>query len=115
MAKKKIINEANSMSLAEELLESTGQVPKSNNKESSGDSKPKQSSTGTDYAWERFAFICDRTLVAKVKAIATKEKVTIRDLMEYMMSQGIGRYEKKNGPIDTGVEIPNKKRLKDIM
>ena len=99
MAKKKIINEANSMSLAEELLESTGQVPKSNNKESSGDSKPKQSSTGTDYAWERFAFICDRTLVAKVKAIATKEKVTIRDLMEYMMTNSINSYEAKHGKI----------------
>ncbi|KWW28289.1 MAG: Uncharacterized protein AUK63_1975 [bacterium P3] len=115
MAKKKITNEANSMSLAESFLESTGQSTKRVDVESSGRGDSNQSAASKDYSWERFAFICDRSLVAKVKAIATKESVTIRDLMEYMMSQGIARYEKKNGAIDTGIEVPDKKRLKDIM
>lgn len=109
MAKKKISNEANGMSLADELLESTGQMSKNSR------NNIRKQSSANDYNWERFAFICDKCLVAKVKAIAAKEGVTIRELMEYMMSQGIARYEKKNGSIDAGIEVPDKKRLKDIM
>ena len=67
------------------------------------------------YEWERFAFICSKTLVAKVKAIASKEEVTIRELMEYMVTQGVIRYEKKHGVIDVPESVGVKKRLKDIM
>lgn len=114
MAKKRIVNPANSISLAESFLEITDQSSKSVAKElPEGDSKP--SSVITDYSWERFAFVCDKTLVAKVKAIATNEGLTIRELMEYMMTQGIARYEKKNGSIKTDVKVSAKKRPKDIM
>lgn len=115
MAKKKIENPANKLNLRKSFLEGSGQAPKSDGKDPSENDTPRQSSSNTDYSWERFAFICDKTLVAKVKAIATKEDITIRELMEYMMTQGITRYEKKNGAVDTGIETSGKKRLKDIM
>ena len=115
MVKKKIENPANKLNLRKSFLEGTGQVPKSDDKDPSGNDRPRQLSSNTDYSWERFAFICDKTLVAKVKAIATKEDITIRELMEYMMTQGITRYEKKNGAVNIGIETSGKKRLKDIM
>ena len=72
-------------------------------------------SESSKYTWERFAFICDKITVAKVKAIAAKESVTIRELMEFMMNQVIARYEKKNGTIEVTVDTPSKKCLKDLL
>lgn len=49
--------------------------------------------------YTRFNFICDKELVRKVKAVATKEGITIRQIMEKSMTDWLAKYEKKNGPI----------------
>ena len=99
------------LNMAEEAYNSAGIV--ANDPKPASDQLKK--SAQSDYEWERFAFICGKTLVAKVKAIASKEGVSIRELMEYMMSQGIMRYEKKHGTIEVSVSANVKKRLKDLM
>ena len=97
--------------MAEEAYNSAG-IPVTGGKPSSENTKK---AAPSNYDWERFAFICSKMLVAKVKAIASKEGVTIRELMEYMMSQGIMRYEKKHGIIEVSISTDKKKRLKDLM
>ena len=57
----------------------------------------KKDDEGKDYT--RFNFICDKELVRKVKAVATKEGITIRQIMEKSMTDWLAKYEKKNGPI----------------
>lgn len=47
--------------------------------------------------WKHFSFICSVALVDKIQAIAHKEGFTIRALMEYLMRQGIDKYEAKHG------------------
>ena len=48
---------------------------------------------------KHFSFICSVELADKVQAIAHKEGVTIRALMEYMRRQGVATYESKNGKV----------------
>jgi len=74
----------------------------------------KKSVKQTVYDWDRFCFICDKVLVAKVKAIAEKEGLSIRELMEHMITIGISRYERKNGAVNVDVPI-SKKKIKDII
>ena len=57
----------------------------------------KQNIEGKDYT--RFNFICDKELVRKVKAVASKEGFTIRQIMEKSMTDWLDKYEKKNGPV----------------
>lgn len=57
----------------------------------------KQDDEGKDYT--RFNFICGKELVRKVKAVATKEGITIRQIMEKSMTDWLTKYEKKNGPV----------------
>ena len=52
-----------------------------------------------DDPWKHFSFICSVELADKVQAIAHKEGVTSRALMEYMMRQGVATYEAKNGKV----------------
>ena len=52
-----------------------------------------------------FSCICDKDLIAKVRAIAWQEHMTVRAVVESMFSKCIAKYEKKRGPIQ--VE-PNK-------
>lgn len=66
------------------------------------------------YGWDRFCFVCDKSLIAKVKTIAEKEGLTIRELMEHMITIGINRYERKNGTVNVDVPIL-KKKIKDIL
>ena len=50
-----------------------------------------------DMPWKHFSFICSVELVDKIQAIAHKEGFTIRALMEFLMRQGIDKYESKHG------------------
>ncbi len=67
------------------------------------------------YRWDHFSFICDKVLIAKVKAITAKENITIRELMEYTIKQMLYKYEKKHGTLHIDIDIPPKKNVKDIM
>lgn len=49
-----------------------------------------------DTPWKHFSFICSVELVDKIQAIAHKEGFTIRALMEFLMRQGIDKYESKH-------------------
>ena len=48
-----------------------------------------------------FSCICDSRLIAQVRAIAWKEHLTVRAVVESMFSKCIAKYEKKHGPIQT--------------
>ena len=109
MAKKKIVNPANNMSLAESLLESTGQsVPKKDKVKSSESPQPL-----TDTSWTHFTVICNDELVEKIKAIAQKEGFTIREVVEKFFRNGISSYEGKHGRI---IVKPRKKQnIDDVL
>ena len=46
-----------------------------------------------------FSCICDKDLIAKVRAIAWQEHLTVRAVVESMFTKCIVKYEKKRGPI----------------
>ena len=46
-----------------------------------------------------FSCICDKDLIAKVRAIAWQEHLTVRAVVESMFSQCIAKYEKKRGSV----------------
>ena len=46
-----------------------------------------------------FSCICDKDLIAKVRAIAWQEHLTVRAVVESMFTKCICKYEKKRGPI----------------
>ena len=46
-----------------------------------------------------FSCICDKDLIAKVRAIAWQEHMTVRAVVESMFTKCICKYEKKRGPI----------------
>lgn len=46
-----------------------------------------------------FSCICDFKLIDQVRAIAWKEHMTVRAVVESMFSKCIAKYEKKNGPV----------------
>lgn len=48
-----------------------------------------------------FSCICNSKLIAQVRAIAWKEHLTVRAVVESMFSKCIAKYEKKHGPIQT--------------
>lgn len=48
-----------------------------------------------------FSCICNSKLIALVRAIAWKEHLTVRAVVESMFSKCIAKYEKKHGPIPT--------------
>ena len=47
-----------------------------------------------------FSCICDSKLIAQVRAIAWKEHMTVRAVVEKMFSTCISKYEKKHGVIE---------------
>ncbi|MBR1400786.1 MAG: hypothetical protein IJ562_04245 [Prevotella sp.] len=51
-----------------------------------------------------FSCICNKDLIAKVRAIAWQEHLTVRSVVESMFSKCIAKYEKKRGPIQI---VPN--------
>ena len=46
-----------------------------------------------------FSCVCDKGLIAKVRAIAWQEHLTVRAVVESMFTKCIAKYEKKRGPI----------------
>ena len=54
-----------------------------------------------------FSCICDKDLIAKVRAIAWKEHLTVRAVVESMFSKCIAKYEKKRGPIQIEPNRPS--------
>ena len=46
-----------------------------------------------------FSCICDKDLIAKVRAIAWQEHMTVRAVVESMFSKCVTKYEKKRGTI----------------
>ena len=47
-----------------------------------------------------FSCICDSKLIAQVRALAWKEHMTVRAVVEKMFSTCISKYEKKHGAIE---------------
>jgi len=54
-----------------------------------------------------FSCICDKDLIAKVRAIAWQEHLTVRAVVESMFSKCIAKYEKKRGPIQIEPNKPS--------
>ena len=54
-----------------------------------------------------FSCICDKDLIAKVRAIAWQEHMTVRAVVESMFSKCITKYEKKRGPIQIEPNRPS--------
>ena len=54
-----------------------------------------------------FSCICDKDLIAKVRAIAWQEHMTVRSVVESMFSKCIAKYEKKRGPIQIESSQPS--------
>ena len=54
-----------------------------------------------------FSCICDKDLIAKVRAIAWQEHLTVRAVVESMFSKCIAKYEKKRGPIQIEPSQPS--------
>ena len=54
-----------------------------------------------------FSCICDKDLIAKVRAIAWQEHMTVRAVVESMFSKCIAKYEKKCGPIQIELSQPS--------
>ena len=53
-----------------------------------------------------FSCICDKDLIAKVRAIAWQEHLTVRAVVESMFSKCIAKYEKKRGQIKIEASQP---------
>ena len=54
-----------------------------------------------------FSCICDKDLIAKVRAIAWQEHLAVRAVVESMFSKCIAKYEKKRGPIQIEPSQPS--------
>ena len=54
-----------------------------------------------------FSCICDKDLIAKVRAIAWQEHMTVRAIVESMFTKCIAKYEKKRGPIQIESSQPS--------
>ena len=54
-----------------------------------------------------FSCICDKDLIAKVRAIAWQEHLTVRAVVESMFTKCIAKYEKKRGPIQIEPSQPS--------
>ena len=54
-----------------------------------------------------FSCICDSKLIAKVRAIAWQEHMTVRAVVESMFSKCIAKYEKKRGIIQIEQSRPS--------
>ena len=54
-----------------------------------------------------FSCICDKDLIAKVRAIAWQEHMTVRAVVEGMFTKCIAKYEKKRGPIQIEPNRPS--------
>ena len=54
-----------------------------------------------------FSCVCDKALIAKVRAIAWQEHTTVRSIVESMFSKCIAKYEKKRGPIQIEPSMPS--------
>jgi len=54
-----------------------------------------------------FSCICDKDLIAKVRAIAWQEHLTVRSVVESMFTKCTAKYEKKRGPIQIEPSQPS--------
>ena len=54
-----------------------------------------------------FSCVCDKDLIAKVRAIAWQEHLTVRAVVESMFTKCIAKYEKKRGPIQIEPNRPS--------
>lgn len=73
-------------------------------------SLPSLNKDGNHYTWQRFSFICDKTIIEKIHNIASKEGFSISAVMEKFLSNGIDSYERKHGAIK-----PTKKSIDDLI
>jgi len=60
--------------------------------------------------WQHFTFICDKTIVSKIRAIADREGFSIRELIEHILANAITSYESKHGE-----PLPRNKSINDIL
>lgn len=63
---------------------------------------------------EHFSFVCDAGIIAKIRAIARKEHLTIREVMEYPLDWFIHQYEARHGEVRLSGQA-RKKSVKDIL
>lgn len=49
--------------------------------------------------YTRFNFICDKSIVKKIRDISRMEGVSIRQIMEKALTEWLSKYEGKNGPV----------------
>lgn len=54
---------------------------------------------GEGDAYTRSCWVVKRDLLAKIKQIALRETLTLKEIMDYIMSEAVKRYEKKHGEI----------------
>ena len=54
-----------------------------------------------------FSCVCDKDLIAKVRAIAWQKHLTVRAVVESMFTKCIAKYEKKRGPIQIEPSQPS--------
>ena len=92
--KKAVVNPANDVNLAADLLETTGQptAPKESETKKSSGAAPNSTASHHTY-------IISDELDAKIKYIAQKEGFNIREIVEKAFLNAISLYEKKKGPI----------------
>lgn len=63
---------------------------------------------------EHFSFVCDAGIIAKIRAIARKEHLTIREVMEYPLDWFIHQYEERHGEVKPSNSV-KRKSVKDIL
>ena len=105
------VPEVEEPSKQEESTEQVGLYPNESQKPSRSEPaahkrgrKRKGAAGGGDKSFSEaghFSCICDSRLIAQVRAIAWKEHLTVRAVVESMFSKCIAKYEKKHGPIQT--------------
>lgn len=101
--KKRIVNTANDVDLANAFIQKTG-----NNANNQGTSQA-AATEHLDGSWVRFTVICSEELVQKIRFIAREEDFSIREIIEKSFQNTINSYESKRGK-----KIIIKAKKKDI-
>lgn len=63
----------------------------------------------------RVTFLANVDTMAKVRAIAAQEQLTIKDVIDTALLEIIRRYEKKHGPVETDNTTKRNKTLMDVL
>ena len=64
---------------------------------------------------EFVTFQADKETMAKIRAIAGKENLTIKNILDTALSEIVRRYEEKHGPVATNNRQKSEKTLLDLL